>query len=203
MRMPSLPFTAEGRQKVEEYRALVAENQDSPGAFCLGTGMPGAMLGSGGYPMEWIQRPEQITVVYEAHTEIRRIYTDGRKVDPRDMVPSRDGYSTGHWESDTLVVETTQLKEAIDQQLAHSDQARIVERYSSSKGPKGERLLTAEMTLIDPVFYTEPVKQTKTWAAAKPLTMMIAYDCNEPAWEDHLDELRRKAAAKKAASGVK
>src|SRR5690554_6239008 len=67
------PLTEEGRAKVNEYRALVAPNGDTPGAFCLGAGMPASMLGSGGYPMEIIQRPEQITIIYEAHTEIRRI----------------------------------------------------------------------------------------------------------------------------------
>lgn len=194
-----LPFRPEARKKVDEYRALVAENQDNPGGFCLGTGMPGAMLGSGGYPMEWIQRPEQITVVYEAHTELRRIYMDGRKIDPNDIIPSRDGFSVGHWEGDTLVVETTHLKEQVDQSMAHSDQAKVVERYKMSQDANGRKVLTAEMTMTDPVFYTEPVKQTKMWSAAKPNTMMITYECNEPAWEDHLEELRAKAA-KKAAS---
>ena len=52
------------------------------------------MLGSGGYPMEWIQRPEQITVIYEAHNEVRRIYIDQPRPDPKDLVPSRDGSFT-------------------------------------------------------------------------------------------------------------
>jgi len=177
----------------------VAENQDNPGGFCLGTGMPGAMLGSGGYPMEWIQRPEQITVIYEAHTELRRIYMDGRKIDPNDIIPSRDGFSVGRWEGDTLVVETSHLKEQIDQSMAHSDQAKIVERYRMSTDANGRKTLSAEMTMTDPAFYTEPVKQTKQWSAAKPNTMMITYECNEPAWEDHLEKLRAEAA-KKAAS---
>jgi hypothetical protein len=46
------------------------------GGNCLGTGMPGPMPGSGGYPMEIHRRPEQIIVVSEAHSEIRRIYLD-------------------------------------------------------------------------------------------------------------------------------
>ena len=69
-----LPFKPEAEKRVKAYQALVAKTGDTPGGLCLGTGMPGSMLGSGGYPMEIIQRPEQITVIYEAHNEIRRIY---------------------------------------------------------------------------------------------------------------------------------
>src|SRR5262245_16689379 len=75
------PFTKEAKEKVDAYRALVEPNGDNPGGWCLGSGMPQSMLGSGPYPMEIIQRAEQITIIYEAHTELRRIYLDGRKVD--------------------------------------------------------------------------------------------------------------------------
>ena len=80
------PFTKEAKEKVTEYRALVEPNGDNPGGWCLGSGMPQSMLGSGPYPMEIIQRPEQITIIYEAHTELRRIYMDGRKVDAKALL---------------------------------------------------------------------------------------------------------------------
>src|SRR5688572_22440328 len=60
---PALPYTAEAKKKVDAYRALVGPTGDSPGGYCLGTGMPGSMLGSGGYPMEIHQRPEQLMIV--------------------------------------------------------------------------------------------------------------------------------------------
>ncbi len=194
------PFTKDAKEKVAEYRALVDPNGDNPGGWCLGSGMPQSMLGSGPYPMEIIQRPEQITIIYEAHTELRRIYMDGRKVDAKDLVPSRNGFSTGRWDGDTLVVETIALKEAVDQSSAHSDQARIVEKYRLSRNPKGRRILTAELTLTDPVFYTKPVTVTKTWAEMQDGQMMY-YECNEPAWEDHLESLRKERAGKKPAAG--
>src|SRR5690606_423815 len=118
-------------------------------------------LGSGGYPMEIIQRPEQVTIIYEAHTEIRRIYIGAPPVDPADLVPSRNGYSTGYWDGDTLVVETIALKEAVDQMSAHSDEATILERYRLTRDEKGNRILTAELTLADLRFYTKPITVTK------------------------------------------
>ena len=110
-------------------------------------------------------------------------------------MPSRNGYSTGRWEGDTLVVETAFLKEAIDQAAAHSDQATIVERYRLAKGEKGEKLLTAELTMTDPRFYTKPVTVTKKWRPLENGRMML-YECSEPEWEDHLEALRKEAPAK-------
>jgi hypothetical protein len=186
-------FTPLARSKVAEYRALVDESGDSPGTYCVPTGMPGALLLGGGYPMEFIQRPEQLTILFEAHSEVRRIYLAGPKVDPADLIPSRDGYSTGRWDGDTLVVETTGLKESVDQVAVHSEDAKIIERYTLDKDPQtGRRLLNAEVTIVDPAFYVTPAAFKRTWAPLENGRMMV-YDCNEPAWEDHLDALRRKA----------
>ena len=188
------PFTAEAKAKVAEYRALVEPLGLTPGGACVGYGMPSAMLSSGGYPMEWIQRPEQVTVIYEAHSEIRRIYIKNGPGE-KDMIPSRDGTSLGHWEGNTLVVETTALKEAVDQASAHSDKAKIVERYTLGKDDAGRKVLQAEMTLTDPVFYSRPVTATKRWLAVEN-GRLLPYDCTEPAWEDQLDKLRQEKAAK-------
>ena len=120
------------------------------------------MLGSGGYPMDIIQRPEQITIIYEAHGETRRVYFGSRNAEQKDRVPGRNGYSTGRWEGDTLVVETDNLVDQVDQQYAHSDEAKIVERYTlQPKDAQGRRVLKAEMVLTDPKFYTEPEKDGK------------------------------------------
>ena len=164
---------------------------DTPGGYCLGTGMPGSMLGSGGYPMEIIQRPDQITIIYEAHNEIRRVYFGNRILPVADRLPERNGYSAGRWEGNTLIVETAQLTELVSQRFAHSDQARIVERYSLTE-EGGQKVLTAEMTLTDPAFYTKPVSETKRWSIV-PNGFLMTYECNEPIWSKHLEELRKTA----------
>jgi hypothetical protein len=186
-----LPLTAAGRQKVEEYRAIVGPD-DNPGAHCLGSGMPESMTFSGGYPMEIIQRPEQITVIYEAHSEIRRLYFSGKILPESDRVPSRNGYSSARWEGNTLVVETTSLKEQEDQNYPHSDQARISERYHLTSDPKGNRVLEVEWTLTDPVFYTRPVSAQKKWTF-DPQGILLPYECNEEAWLDRLEQLKHRA----------
>ncbi len=187
-----LPYTAEAKRKIGEYQALVKPAGDTPGGYCLGAGMPGSMLGSGGYPMEIIQRPDQITIIYEAHNEIRRVYFGGRILPEADRLPERSGYSTGRWEGDTLIVETTHLKEQVDQRYAHSGQARIVERYRLTE-ENGQKVLTAEMTMTDPVFYTEPVSDVKKWSVI-PNGFLMTYECNEPAWLRRLEDLSKAAS---------
>jgi hypothetical protein len=190
----ALPMTEEARKKVAAYRALVTPTGESPGGYCLGTGMPGSMLGSGGYPMEIIQRPEQITIVYEAHNEVRRVYLGDRIVPEADRLPGRNGHSSGRWEGDTLVVETGHLVEQVDQQYPHSAQARIVERYRLEKGAKGEPVLVADMTMTDPAFYAKPVTATKRWAKV-PNGHLLPYECAEEGWLKRLEQLEKERAA--------
>lgn len=190
-----LPLTPYARARVDAYNKLTNGTDDSPGRWCVGTGMPGSMLGSGGYPMEILQRPEQINITYEAHNEVRRIYLGDRVIDPEEVFPERNGYSIGRWEDDTLIVETTRLVEQIDQTYAHSDQATIVERYTLSTEEDGRNVLTAVMTMTDPVFLTEPFTTEKKWQQV-PNGRLQTYECTEPDWLDILDELIREDEAR-------
>ena len=188
---PELPLTEAARQKVEAYRSLVAATGDTPGGHCLGTGMPGNMLGSGGYPMEIVQHPDLLVVIYEAHSEVRHIQITN-VAGEADLFPDRNGYSVGHWDGNRLVVETTHLKEAVDQmRYPHSANARILEEYEMIEDGDGGKVLVANMTLLDPDFYTSEVHAEKKWTFL-PGVRLLPYECNEPDWYDYLDELRRK-----------
>jgi len=192
-----LPYTAEAKRKTSEYQALVQPTGDTPGGYCLGTGMPGSMLGSGGYPMEIIQRQDQITIIYELHGETRRIYFGARNVAEQNRVPGRSGYSSGRWEGEVLVVETNNLVEQLDQRTTpHSDEAIIVERYRlDGADAQGRRMLVAEVTMTDPKFYTEPVRLTRRWAQV-PDGHLLPYECNEEVWRDRIEMLTKKAGEK-------
>ena len=81
----------------------------------------------------------------------------------RDRFPGRNGHSAGHWEGDTLVVDTTHLFDQVDQRYPHSEQARVAERYHLTKGTRGERVLVIDMTMTDAGSYTRPVTAQKKW----------------------------------------
>jgi hypothetical protein len=186
--LPQPSFKPEVQARVEKYQSLTSGTNNTPGNYCVGTGMPGSMLGSGGYPMEIFQRPEQINITYEAHGEMRRVYFGDRVVKPEDVFPERNGYSVGRWEGDTLVVETDHLVEQIDQRYAHSDQAKIVERYTVAVEPDGRRVLTAVMTMTDPEFLTQPFTMEKKWQQV-PNGRLLSYECTEPQWLEVLERI--------------
>jgi len=157
------------------------------------------MVISGGYPMEIVQTPEVMVILYEAHSELRHVYLGGKIIPLADRIPDRDGYSAAHWDGETLVVETTALKEQEDQMYPHSDLARIVERYRITSDAKGAKVLVANWTLTDPAFYTQPVVGEKKWVL-DPKGILLPYECNEEAWLDHLQSLQKPVAGKAAAA---
>jgi hypothetical protein len=195
----TLPLTEEGRRRQEEYRQLIrpvlassptGTGQDNPGAYCVTYGMPSMMLSVGAYPIEFIQRPEQLTIIFEIEGETRRVYFGDRALPEERRFPSRQGYSAGRWEGETLVVETTSLTDGQDQPgFPHSDQARITERFSMATDDDGTKTISYEMTMTDPVYYTEPVTAMDRWTPI-PDGQIIPYNCPEEPWLKLL-ELRR------------
>jgi hypothetical protein len=195
IKLPAL--RPEPKRRYDTFNALVAPSGDTPGGVCLGAGMPGALLGAGGYPMEIIQRPEQMTFIFELHGETRRVYFGERNAPERDRVPGRIGYSSGRWEGDELVVETDNLVEQLDQKSTpHSGNATITERYRvEGVDRQGRRILAVQVTMTDPDFYAEPVTLKRSWTQ-QPDGHLLPYDCNEEVWRERLQGLADKAGVK-------
>ena len=180
-------LTPLAQEKVDAYRAVTQGTNHSPGAYCVGSGMPASMSGSGGYPMEILQNPRQINITYEAHKEIRRVYIGDHGYDPAEIFPERNGYSVGHWEGDTLVVEVTKLMEQVDSSAPHSEEAKITERYTLSV-ENGRRVITNEWVMTDPLFLTAPMTGTKRWSELVG-GRLLNYECDEPEWYDIVERL--------------
>jgi hypothetical protein len=192
-----LPLTEEGQRRIDEYRKLLGPERANPAAYCVDYGVPTMMELPGGYPLEFIQKPDQLTIIYEVENETRRIYMGDRHLPPERRLPSRDGYSEGHWEGDVLVVKTTDLLDGRDQGgHPHSDQATIEERFSLGKADDGTKIITYEATVTDPVYYTEPVKIERKY---EPLEngFIIPYRCPDEFWYALLDMRRKQLEAGK------
>ena len=98
-------------------------------AKCLPPGMPAMM--SMAYGMEVMQNKDKITFFSELNDALRRVYLDGRKPSQKVLDdPTYAGYSTGHWEGDTLVVDTVALRDNtfIEGFTPHSDAMTVHER---------------------------------------------------------------------------
>lgn len=189
-------LTAAAQAAVKDYMSVTEGTDYGPGNSCVGSGMPASMLGSGGYPMEIIQRPEQLFVIYEAHTEIRRLYIGAEARDPKDFFPERNGYSTAHWQGDHLIVETSRLKTQVDSRYPHSDQATTREEYYFDKPlENGSKVLVAELTMTDPLWLEEPFTTTKRWQSMSDYHV-LSYECAEPKWLDEMEMLYKQAGLK-------
>jgi hypothetical protein len=132
-------------------------------ANCLPPGMP-AMMGMA-YGMEVMQNPNKITFFSEHQDALRRVYLDGRE--PSKAVledPTYAGYSTGHWDGDTLVVDTVAItdKSFIDSASPHSDQMTVSERIRLIE----PGLLQDDITVYDPIALEEPWHVTHTYRKA-------------------------------------
>jgi hypothetical protein len=86
-------------------------SKDNPDAHCLPLGL--MQLHMHPQPRKIIQTPGAIVILYEAQGGVRQIFTDGRPLPKNDPQPWWYGYSIGHWDGDTLVVETTGFRDDV------------------------------------------------------------------------------------------
>lgn len=170
------PYQPWAAAKVQERR----DNQlkDDPDSRCLDPGVP--RIVNMPMPMQIIQTPQQVAVLYEAFHTFRVIPTDGRPhMDPLKLPPGGLflGDSIGHWEGDTLVVDVTNFNDVTWLDNAggiHSDQLHVTERY---RRPDHDTLLY-EATMEDPKVFTKPY--TVNWTLKlRPDERLLEYECLE------------------------
>jgi hypothetical protein len=103
-------------------------------------------------PIQILETPGQITILFESLTTFRIIRMN--EAHPADPDPTFFGNSVGHWEGDTLLVDTVALKEVttIDDVVPHSDELHVTERFRRT-GPATMEILE---TIDDPRTFTKP-----------------------------------------------
>jgi hypothetical protein len=147
------PYKPEYATKVQKILSVQygRTNINDPNDACEPAGVPRASFG--GFV---VSSPEAVAIMYEATPGpyYRIVYTDGRN-HPKDWDTSYMGHSIGHWEGDTLVVDTVALDDTTWLQNAgnsiHSDKEHVVERWTR----KGN-VVTVETTVEDPVMFSKP-----------------------------------------------
>lgn len=167
----------EGQKKLmDTLRAIQEGKPFGDGAECKWPGVP--MIIRSTMPQEFIVLPDRVVILYEMESQIRRIFTDGRKVPgPEDLDYTFNGFSTGYWEGGTLVVETVGLRDdtSIMIGVGHTEQLKVVERYREiSPG-----LIEVEITMTDPGTLTEPWKTKGTFRRQAPDYPMLEYNCHD------------------------
>jgi len=146
-----LPLQPWAKQLMADRKA--AGSKDNPDAHCLPMGL--MQFHEHPQPRKMIQTPEVLVILYEGNAGVRQIFTDGRQAPKNDPQPWWYGYSAGHWEGDTLVVETTGLRDGgwldIDGS-PQTDAAKITERFRRLN----YGTMKIDVTIDDPKAYTAP-----------------------------------------------
>ena len=164
-------LTPEYEAKRKAIQAKGAEDKET--ANCLPPGMPGIM--GQPYPMEFLLTPGQVTIVIEAYSQVRHIFTDGRPL-PEDPEERFFGTSVGHWDNGTLVAETVGFSPLTElaANVPHSGKMKIVERFKLSDPDT----MTIETTITDPEALKEPFTSTRTLRRHRAWTI-AEYICEE------------------------
>jgi len=171
------------------------------GERCLTDGVTGMMWqGPNGGHNRIVQSPGYVTILHEEYRDRRIIPVDGR---PHRNIRQWFGDAVGHWEGDTLVVDTTNFLDKTNYEWASiwtrpSEALHLVERFTRSNADTLEYKITVE----DPMTFSKP------WTATIPIsrladdTQIYEYACHEGnyAMPNLLSGARMDAAKKKASS---
>jgi hypothetical protein len=153
-----LPYTAEAVAARESYDPLT----DDTALECIPQGMPGIM--DNPFPIEFSEQGDDIVLRLEEWDTVRTIrMTPG--ADPAGQPATPLGYSVGRWESDTLVVATTRIDWPFfdDVGTPQSAEVETLERFWLNDD---RTRLNYEITVTDPVTFSEPVTLDGYWAWA-------------------------------------
>lgn len=145
-----LPYTQWSKDVMVERR--VKGGREDPHTYCMPPNFPRAWT----LPqyMQIVQTPGLIVVLHEFNAAYRVIYLDGRPL-PENPNPTWNGYSTGRWDDDALVIETNGIRDDMWLDIQGSpvtESARVTERLTRTQFG----LMQIEVTVDDPKAYTKP-----------------------------------------------
>jgi hypothetical protein len=177
-KIPALTPEAQKRAGARVRSSFVGGPFDSPKDFnplerCISRGLPGSMIPvMYGNVYQIVQSPGYVVITYEIVHEARVIPLDGRP-HVGASIHEHMGDARGHFERDTLVVETTNFTSLTAYRNANPERLKITERFKRVAPDK----IAWSATMDDPTTWTRP------WTIAMPLTLdpqpAMAFECHE------------------------
>ncbi len=148
--------------------------EKDPSFRCIMPGVPRGLADP--YPIEIVQQDHQILILREYYHQVRRVFMDGREA-PDYWPPSLNGYSTGYWEGDTLVVRTTHLSPDNYMSISGLPFSGNEATYAIEHYTRSGDTLTFTAEVHDPTNYEEPYVTIGRWKFA-PDGEIWEYSCN-------------------------
>ena len=149
---PNLKQWVKDAMKKDNDEIIKGKIAFSARSSCLPGGVPVFTL-FGGQPIFFIQTPKEVKMIYEGDHQIRHVYLDVPHA--KNPNPSWYGESVGHYEGDTLVIDTIgeSTKTVLDSyRTPHSDKLHVVERWRLIDA----KTLELKMTVEDPETFNRP-----------------------------------------------
>jgi hypothetical protein len=153
------PWVVE-RMKKDNAEVLAGKYAFTPHSYCMPAGVPGFHL-YGFQPLYFVQGPKEVLMIYSNDQQVRRVYLDVPH--SANVKPSWYGESVGHYEGDTLVVDTIGLndKTFVDNfRTPHTEKLHVVERIKLIDGGKA---MQVDMTFDDPDAFNAPWSVTQRY----------------------------------------
>jgi len=146
------PFTAAEAKSTD--RLIKAEDSGNvvtdASTQCFPHGVPRLTI-TPGYPIRFAYLPGEILMLHEVAHNVRIIHMDQKEA-PKGTPRTFLGYSVGHWEGNTLVVETTHMNDRtrLDSVTSHGPNLKVIERFTREKTAAGYTNLAVRITIDDP-----------------------------------------------------
>jgi len=177
------PWVVE-RMKKDNAEVLAGKIGFTPRSSCKPAGVPGFHL-YGFQPIYFIQTPKEVLMVHSGNEEVRRIYLDvPHSANPK---PSWYGESVGHYDGDTLVVDTIGLndKTFVDNfRTPHTDKLHVVERIKLVDGGKA---MQVNITFEDPDAFNAPWSVMQRYdLVRRPMDEEICAENNQHLFDYHI-----------------
>jgi hypothetical protein len=151
-----IPLTAAGRAALAANAPGVAASKIPPAGVAFDACVPfgPTRILQQPYPLEIVQKGDEVLLIWEHNHVWERIYMN-EKPNP-DVDPSYMGFSVGHWDGKTLVIDSANFNAKTfldDNGLPHTEDLKLQRRLHKAKGGKA---LDIEVTVTDPTLYTRP-----------------------------------------------
>jgi hypothetical protein len=164
-----LPYTRSGQAARAENRNFEQGDNCWPWGYVRLFGTP--------FPHAYVHHPDRLAIFFEQDNAFKMVPTDGRRL-PEELFPTWRGTAVGFWDGDTLVIESAGFngKAWLDStRNPNSEQLRVTERMSFIDANH----INWEVTIDDPVYYTRPFKNTRTFLRMEPGEELYEYVCAE------------------------
>jgi hypothetical protein len=182
---PNLKPWVKEHMKKDNEEVLAGKVAFTARSSCRPAGVPGFMAYGGPNPVYFLQTPKQVWMIYSGDAQVRRIYLDvPHSADPK---PSWYGESVGHYEGDTLVIDTIgqNAKTVVDPyRTPHTEKLHVVERWKMTADGQAMDVI---FTVDDADAFNEPWSGTRRYRRVQqPLLEEVCAENNQHLFDYHI-----------------